>query len=207
MPRSVNSALGKLEAHHNPPDDADLPQDRLANLPPVYLVVRINKPLSCLYQHGPPPGQLTNYVPEMILFIEKNLLEPLYSSGVYLSLLPVYQPKHSPPPLSIQTSIVHFQIPTISKSHRIEICRPAAHSKSQLQVQLPTPLLPLTRPALLFCYNFKTKITQSLNTIADSSNRPHPTSRKSSERGEGAGNMNMGVEVVDGAPGADVQQW
>jgi hypothetical protein len=57
--------------------------------PAPYLVVRINKPLSCLYQHGPPPGQLTNYVPEMILFIEKNLLEPLYSSGVYLSLLPV----------------------------------------------------------------------------------------------------------------------
>jgi hypothetical protein len=40
--------------------------DRLDNRL-IYLVVRINKPLSCLYQHGPPPGQLTNYVPEIIL--------------------------------------------------------------------------------------------------------------------------------------------
>jgi hypothetical protein len=53
-----------------------------------YLVVEINKPLSCLYQHGRQPGQLTKYVPEIILFMEKNLVEPPYSSGVYLSLIP-----------------------------------------------------------------------------------------------------------------------
>jgi hypothetical protein len=52
------------------------------------LVVGINKPLSCLYQHGPQPVQLANYVLEILLFMEKNLLEPPYSSGVYLSLLP-----------------------------------------------------------------------------------------------------------------------
>ena len=43
------------------------------------------KPLSCLYQHGPQPGRLANYVLEILLFIEKSLLESLYSSGVYLS--------------------------------------------------------------------------------------------------------------------------
>ena len=52
------------------------------------LVVGINKPLSCLYQHGPQPVQLANYVLEILLFMEKNLLEPPYSSGVYLSQLP-----------------------------------------------------------------------------------------------------------------------
>jgi hypothetical protein len=54
--------------------------------PMRYLVGGINKPLSCLYQHEPQPGQLTNYVLQIFLFIEKNLLEPLYISGIYLSL-------------------------------------------------------------------------------------------------------------------------
>lgn len=108
LPRSVNSTLGKLEAHHNRPDDADLPQDRLANLPPVYISPSI------------------------------------------------------PPPLPIQISIAHFQIPTINKYHRNEICRPAAYSKRQLQVQLPLHHHSPPPPTTLFiCYNFKTKITQS----------------------------------------------
>jgi len=53
-----------------------------------YLVFGINKPLSCLCQHGPQPGSLTNYVLEILPFVGKNLLEPPYSSGVYLSQLP-----------------------------------------------------------------------------------------------------------------------
>jgi hypothetical protein len=57
----------------------------------IYLIGGINKPLSCLYQHEPQPGQLTNYVLEILLFMEKNLLEPLYISGVYLSLPRVFK--------------------------------------------------------------------------------------------------------------------
>jgi hypothetical protein len=51
-------------------------------------VVRVNKPLPCLYQHEPQPGQLTNYVLDILLFVEENLLEPPYRVGVYLSQLP-----------------------------------------------------------------------------------------------------------------------
>ena len=54
----------------------------------TYLVVRVNKPLPCLYQHEPQPGQLTNYVLDILLFVEENLLEPPYRVGVYLSQLP-----------------------------------------------------------------------------------------------------------------------
>jgi hypothetical protein len=60
----------------------------ISGLGTVYLVVRVNKPLPCLYQHEPQPGQLTNYVLDILLFVEENLLEPPYRVGVYLSQLP-----------------------------------------------------------------------------------------------------------------------
>jgi hypothetical protein len=59
----------------------------------VYLVVGINKPLACLYQHEPQPGLLTNYILKILLFVEKNLLEPPCRARVYLSQPPVWPSK------------------------------------------------------------------------------------------------------------------
>jgi hypothetical protein len=57
----------------------------------------------------PQPGQLTNYVPEITHFMEKNLLEPPYSSAVYLSLLPSKTETQSGEVLSNYGEYLQFQ--------------------------------------------------------------------------------------------------
>jgi hypothetical protein len=117
----------------------------------AYLVVGVNKPLSGHYQHEPQPGQLTNYVPEILLFVEKNLLEPPDRSGVYLSQRPV-------DPLS-QGLVTTFKGPAIYHRSRTIVSRLFI---SRADVQNRTT----QRPWAYFVVSWKCSLMQAWSKLA-----------------------------------------